>query len=301
MGMIDFGDTGSGLGRVAPINPTIKVAAFGLPIASCNPSPWCITGCRTKPGKPTGGYGHCYAMHGSFRNASVQRAYARNYSLSFCRNFADLICAELAFKSVESFRVFVSGDFPHVGNADQWVEIVRRNPQTWFTVFTRKWTLTPYRAGIMRLAHEPNVTLMASYDPEMKDQGHPSPDVVLKGAPIGISYVDMPLEFLRSARAVVCPKTGGESAKGEYDANGKEKVGHPDCATCKYCYGLEMPDGTRMKTPRVYYVSHGGGYNRNELRDAQDVAIKLGVFPYGFKGTMKTWVDKIRKVKGGPE
>ena len=282
MGMLSHFDGIGQLGEVAPINPTIHIAAFGLPVSSCAASRWCTHQTTAK-----GGFGHCYAMHGSFVYGTVQRAFARNLSLSFCSNFADLMSAELDYKGITTFRVFVSGDFPHVGNAAQWAEVVRRHPKTWFTFFTRKWVIPAYQPGIIALTKFKNVTMMTSYDPEMAKQ-YKSPDVVLKDAKIGISYVDFPLEFLQQANAVVCPKTGGEE-----DRKPGEPMTHPDCDRCGYCYGAPDSRGHRsFKTPRVYYVAHGGGYSASQQAAAQLVAEKLGKFPPG-PWTMKTWKQKV--------
>lgn len=144
-----------------------------------------------------------------------------------------------------------------------------RAVQTWFTFFTRKWRFADYQDALRALAREPNITLMCSYDPTMVKFG--TPDEALRGAPIGVSYVEFDLASLREFGAVCCPKTAGEVESGDED----DRAVHQSCDRCQYCYGT--PART-FKTPRVFYASHGGGYTRQEVCESFQKGLLLG-FP----------------------
>ena len=256
-------------------NPTINIPAFGLPVTTCSWSKWCAVSGRT-------GHSHCYAVNGSFKNPQVQRMYLRNLELCFSPMFVDLMDNEIKAKCHQILRVFTSGDFPSVENAEDWTEICQRNPETWFTFFTRKWRVRIFADAITELSLLPNVVVMASVDPEMLKEPAVNgrlPHQLLPKAKLGVSYVDVDERYLEDDNLVVCPKTGGESA---------EEGTHPTCATCRYCYG-------DVAEPHVYYISHGDGVSPAEREASYALAHRIGRMPKSFTdmgGKMMTYAKE---------
>ena len=84
----------------------------------------------------------CYARDAEvFRVNTVPPARERNLRISKREDFKDLMSAKIKRSRIKLFRIHESGDFYSQKYLDDWVAIMKENPDNIFWAYTKSWNL----------------------------------------------------------------------------------------------------------------------------------------------------------------
>lgn len=187
-----------------------NIVSFSLPAITTCPgrTPWCEK--------------KCYAHRLEKRYPNVRNSYASNLEASKQEDFVEKMNESLAKIKTNTVRLHVSGDFYSIEYIENWIKIIKANPDIQFYTYTKSWRIPDLLPYIVTLAQVENLVVFASTDDDTKGETIP------KGMREAYAGDNKPDKFL------FCLEQAGKA---------------DSCESCKMCF-------KRNVTSDIYFKTH---------------------------------------------
>lgn len=108
----------------------VKTFNWGIPAYQS------VTGLKTCPNAAACAKG-CYATMGAYKFSNVAKVFESRLKLSLSPNFIKIIDDEIKRRKIKRLRIHDSGDFYSKKYLEDWLKIMRANPNTVFYAYTK--------------------------------------------------------------------------------------------------------------------------------------------------------------------